>query len=495
MKSRCILVMTVMATLCVVLFSFGCGTLQSSSMYEIPPEEEEVSTLNQRVNWADVIVRATLASTRAAAYSPDWTSDYVGAVEFSFNVSEYLKGTGPTSITVIATDYNALDGATYSSESDAEERGEELKKAHDTTWDDREALLFLLSEAEAGHYWIGVVGVNQGESYAITADHHIVWLPEALDTAPGTRTNSSEQYFLTDVSSATSSLSETRSNNGQREEPSVALSFIKGRISAIANEIAAGDGSEAYELCVKDKYRWEGSALQQLEFLGDVRYFQKFYPELISNKPAGTEIYRGGHYLTLTEEEIQNQPADADGFVVISGPDKDLFAKGWPLTVLTVRPLPAGEYRFYHAERGRIQIPCDAMPELHRTRFEIILTVTAPEGTLHETMFDPATLTEGVGVDGTTGVISAADLTVDGTSTSISELKWHNDQVVLSWSAHTDLAEHTLEFIELDGSIGLSLAGPDAAEDSAAKTLTWEVSGQPWEAGDMLMLRIDGTGE
>ena len=75
---KCLLLAGTLMTVLVLIGGIGCGTLQSSSMYEIPPEEEEVSTLNQRVNWADVIVRATLASTRAAAYSPDWTSDYVG---------------------------------------------------------------------------------------------------------------------------------------------------------------------------------------------------------------------------------------------------------------------------------------------------------------------------------------------------------------------------------------------------------------------------------
>ena len=30
----------------------------------------------------------------------------------------------------------------------------------------------------------------------------------------------------------------------------------------------------------------------------------------------------------------------------------------------------------------------------------------------------------------------------------------------------------------------------DAAVDAGAGTLTWRVSGEPWEDGDMLMLRI-----
>ena len=99
-----------------------------------------------------------------------------------------------------------------------------------------------------------------------------------------------------------------------------------------------------------------------------------------------------------------------------------------------------------------------------------------------------------MGADGTNGVISAAEVTVGSTSTSISGLKWENNQVVLSWSVHTSLGGHKLDFIELDGSVGLSLAGSDATADTTAKTLTWAVTEKPWDAGDLLMLRISATG-
>ena len=176
--------------------------------------------------------------------------------------------------------------------------------------------------------------------------------------------------------------------------------------------------------------------------------------------------------------------------IVISGRDADLFEHTWPLLATTVRPLPAGTYRFHWAEQSRPDVICNAMPDEHKTRDEIVVTVTAPEDTVHETMFDPATLASGVGADGTNGVLEPSSFSVDGTSTSITSLKWDNDSVVLTLSPHSSLSGHKLDFIEVDGAVGLSLETSAAAVDSTAGTLTWSVTDQPWHDGDTLMLRI-----
>ena len=52
------------------------------------------------------------------------------------------------------------------------------------------------------------------------------------------------------------------------------------------------------------------------------------------------------------------------------------------------------------------------------------------------------------------------------------------------------LADHMLDFIELDGTVSLSLDVVDATVDSANDTLSWSVASQPWEDGDKLMVRI-----
>ena len=62
--------------------------------------------------------------------------------------------------------------------------------------------------------------------------------------------------------------------------------------------------------------------------------------------------------------------------------------------------------------------------------------------------------------------------------------------VVLTLSPYISLAGHKLDFIELDGSVGIALEVFSATEDDMAGTLTWDVAEQPWEDGDKLMLRI-----
>ena len=62
--------------------------------------------------------------------------------------------------------------------------------------------------------------------------------------------------------------------------------------------------------------------------------------------------------------------------------------------------------------------------------------------------------------------------------------------MVLTLDPHVSLGNHFLDFIELDGSVSLSLLTDGATVDSTAGTLIWPVEIQPWQTGDKLMLRI-----
>ena len=173
-----------------------------------------------------------------------------------------------------------------------------------------------------------------------------------------------------------------------------------------------------------------------------------------------------------------------------SGRDAALFEPKWPFIATTTRPLPAGEYRFFWATQGPSLAVCDGMSAARQTRDEVVLTVTAPQGTLHEAFFDPVTLASGVGADSSNGVLNPASFSVDGTSTSITGLKWESGSVVLSLSPYSSLSGHKFDSIDLDGSVSLSLPASSATEDATAGTLTWSVSDQPWHNADLLMLRI-----
>ena len=74
---------------------------------------------------------------------------------------------------------------------------------------------------------------------------------------------------------------------------------------------------------------------------------------------------------------------------------------------------------------------------------------------------------------------------------TIQRIEWASDTVKVKVSPHTGLAgNHKLDFIELDGSVSLSLDVVEATVDSANDTLSWSVASQPWEDGDKLMVRI-----
>ena len=107
---------------------------------------------------SDTIVRASLlsaTSTAATSTEPDWPG-WKAVLEFRFQVHEYLKGTGPDKITAIVT-----ESFTYNSEAEAQDLAPELLAAHDSRWDNRQAILFLSAETDdingfsSGRLWLG----------------------------------------------------------------------------------------------------------------------------------------------------------------------------------------------------------------------------------------------------------------------------------------------------------------------------------------------------
>ena len=85
-------------------------------------------------------------------------------------------------------------------------------------------------------------------------------------------------------------------------------------------------------------------------------------------------------------------------------------------------------------------------------------------------------------------MLDAAGFTVGGAATTIDGLKWEGGTLTLELSPAASLIGHALDFIALDGSVTLSLDG--GAATVSGGTLTWSVADQPWQAGDLLMLRI-----
>ena len=110
------------------------------------------------------------------------------------------------------------------------------------------------------------------------------------------------------------------------------------------------------------------------------------------------------------------------------------------------------------------------------------------QGTVHEAFFDPVAIGAAVGADASNGVLEPAAFTVGGASATMTSLEWESSTVTMELNPSASLAGHAVDFIALDGSVSLTLSFDDATQSGGA--LTWSVASQPWNAGDLLMLRI-----
>ena len=280
----------------------------------------------------------------------------------------------------------------------------------------------------------------------------------------------------------------------------VTLASLKAKIARFEGEVADGGGSDDYRRCVVYKYMAESkvaSLKAANDFTGSTYFTALDDGETVtSGAPAGTLAYHG---LQLWGGE--REPGTRPVVYVLLGKDGHLFTGSWENLAHTKRPLPAGEYRFYLGTASALTLLCNAVPEEELKRTQVRVTVVAPEGVLHEALFDPQTLSSGDGYinsgDLSTGDLSSAafstgDTTTTGDATStgdtitITSLYGTGDAVTMTLSPYVDLTGHTFDFITGDGTTMLSLTG--ATGDATAGTLTWAVGSQPWSSGDQLML-------
>ena len=259
---------------------------------------------------------------------------------------------------------------------------------------------------------------------------------------------------------------------------------MKAKIAELEREVAAGGGSETFRECLYQKYKWEREVRYRKEQLGGVYYYERHDQTIGSGLLAGARVYAG-----LYDGHLAETPPTNPGEFRLVGRDAQWFSVNWPGRVTSMRPLPEGEYKFYYSYRPQRYIICDAHPEEELKRDEIFVTVTAPAGTVHEALFDPAAIGTAVGADAANGVVEPAGFTVGGTATTITGLKWESGVATMQLSPAASLSGYDIDVIELDGSVSLTLSVADATSN-AGGTLTWNVADQPWHAGDQLMLRL-----
>ncbi len=465
------------------------------------------TSLEERIVGSDVIARVRLLSVSSGveAVGAQGNHDktvYVSSLKFRFEVLEYLKGTGGGELVAVVFDQDDE----YETSLGASTLGKDLSDGRDTRWDDREAIVFLvdsksrrwlpLSTQEADRYTLAIVWRGE-DRYTIASRYNKYWLPAASPIgAVGVSGKSNEsvggqQFFFMDEPEepGTQATSAKHPELSTPSAPTIALAELKARIVELEREVSLGDGSEEYRRCVIGKYAWEREVRYNIEIWGPDFYHESHGYDIASGLPAGSKVFedRFAGYRAFEAHPIWRE------VFWLEGKDSDLFDANWPGMVYSARPLPAGEYMLYYNGRLYQYIICDAYPEQVRNSVEHFVTVTAPDGTLHEAFFDPVEVGSTVGADDSNGVLKPASFEAEGgVVTIIGRIEWESQQVRMEFSPSAPPSGHHVDFIALDGTVALQLKIDDATVtvDGGGTALSWGVCSQPWETGDKLMLRI-----
>ena len=444
-------------------------------------------SIGENIAGSSVIIRGTFDSVRAVGVRHENLAPgrYVGGLEFTFTALEYLKGSGDAQLRVVATVW-------YDSKADTADAAADLARPHidlrDTRWDGRQAIVFM-RESEDGYLWMGAVdAIMLGGEYP-------VWLPDASATSTSTRRSAttSEQYFLLDEPDpvrASRSSPAVRLSTDPSSPSTISLSDIKSRVNAMEARIAAGGSSEAYRECVYMTHYFN-------RLVNFATTYSRTDGAIQSGLPAGTRMVEYIDTIWINIREYGTPPpAWVEDNVWYEGRDASLIDYEYPGYAISRRPLPFGEYRAFLMWRTEAMLPCEGDPEALKGLYENVVTVSAPAGTLHEAFFDPVadTSTSAVGAVGSIGVLEPASFTLEGAgSTTIERIEWKSGSVLMELAPHSPLTDHHMDFIEIDGSVGLSLDFDDAVAtttDDGSNALSWTVADSPWADGDLLMLRI-----
>ncbi len=438
----------------------------------VPPSIEE------QIFRSTTIVRATLQSATAAVESlpsePGVASTYQAVQELRFTVHEYLQGSGPTALLVVV---RGADG--YPTEAAARADAAFAVQLRVTTWDERQAVLFL--ETPSRPYTstaLQFVLSNYDQSpwaYSVNTLSR-AWLPAQDMPADG----DAPTAFITD--------------GAQSPPPTITLADLRARIAALAAELQAGAGVDGFRDCILGRIGLERHRR------ADPWTPSREAATLASGSAAGTDVSRAAYrYDDPQYSRYWLSGSDSGRFHAVVIDADGVPSTGYDHSLATTRPLPNGTYHVRYNWQHPSEIPCGFAPDDSYDDFTV--TVTAPAGTVHEAFFDPAALGRGVvGRDAAQGVLApaavgaasgAAGTAASATAATLRRLTWDAGQLRLDVSG-TTLAGQQLELIRLDGTVGLTLRGDAATATATADghELRWPVCDQPWQPGERLMLRI-----
>ena len=467
------------------LVLIGCAQTVS---YQEDGEQEGGGpySVGEEVLGSDTIARVDLLGQTTDVGRAIGPYGWEARLEFRFRVHEYLKGSGPNEIV------GEVSQRHFETQAQARAYLPTLVSTHDTRWDNRQALLFMYSAwtendrrlgDDAGRFVIG-----SPDSYLVTSLSRKRWLPAA---EPGEqRSANPNPRFLLDAphpGSATRSGPRAASSDSS---PTITLNAVKVMIADLEAKAAM---SKLHRECLAANLEEPRRIAGRAELFGTA-VFPVTYSSIESGLPASTEIWRGPGLAvssTLYTGRQWFEGPDAEHFrfkaVDFKAPDGTADFVNFKKTIVTARPLPAGEYRFFFNNTSAYLALCtDSTPEGQKNLEPGSLTITAPGRTAHEAFFDPVDIGDAVGADSANGVLNPAAFSLAGAKTTIESLKWENGAVTMELSPTASLADYTLDFIGVTGTTTLSLSSVNASTTA----LTWTVPDKPWSDGDLLMLRI-----
>ena len=480
------------------------------------------TSLREHVFDADVIARVRLSSTQLRAESAGTddkgTAVYRGVIEYKFQALEYLKGSGGNELTVTSYLDRSLQVAErlrttpeseyYSSPSDfvnpytTKESALQAIQAwqRDTRWDDREAIILVPKLTSEGNipfagsdYRRALIssptpqsaGLMTGGAAAATPTYtfgavfgpsddelYRTWLP--AETSANGASSTSETRFLLEVPDRISSPGATASSS---QLPNTTVTKLKAFIAALDAWVQKGGNDIAYLECVRDSFVLD-ALLNGMKERGE------------SIGSSETFILDSGSPALMMIPDVQPR---VNGRFWLTGPDTDLlaFTNG---EVRNTRPLPRGKYLVYLNLQTPPYIACDYHPveyvDAHRANF----VVAAPSGTLHEAFFDPVSIGTTIGADGTNGVLKPNTFTAsDSTTTTLHSIDYSGSSVRMLFSQTTGLSGKEVQFIMLDGTVGLTVPFSSATVETVVSQGTrysWTTCSAPWVAGEKVMIRI-----
>ena len=422
-------------------------------------------------------------------------------LELRFEVHEYLKGSGPNEIGAVA--------ASWWEEEHAQWAAPFLAAAHDSRWDSREAIVFLIFfDVENGapelrgtfgpdqYFFTYVGGIHEGyvDRYTVASTWFKLWLPAA------SQATTTAQLFMLDVptegSTPAGGPGGVISPSNTEAVPTISLGDLKSHVATLEAHANLG-GTPEYRTCVEAYYRISDTFKYRDSIRERVDH--EFY-SIGSGLPAETIISAfhysralspdnyGRHWFEgLDHDLVRSRAVD----FVASPSAFDYGDYIYTRQVVTARPLPAGTYTFFANGLGVLLVPCSGNVDwsFFQNRNHYNLTVTAPQGVLHEAFFDPVAIDDAVGADGPSGVLKPADFSLGGVTTTILSLKWENGTVTMGLSPAASLSGNMMDVIDVTGTTTLSLSLGSARTTA----LAWSVPDKPWSDGDLLMLRIGPT--